>query len=89
MMNEPLLEPKATSPNCCCAQQSSNPMTMPMTAPMAEMMRPSNRKMRTICLSEAPKLRRVTTSSFLSMISIESEPMMLKQATIRMNVRKM
>ena len=34
-------------------------------------------------------LRSVTTSFFLSIMSIESEPMMLKQATASMNVRKM
>ena len=61
---------------------------MPMTAPMADIMRPSNRNIWVICLSLAPRLRSVTTSSFLSIISIESELMMLKQATMRMNVRK-
>ena len=56
---------------------------------IVDIIRPSNRNMRTICLSDAPRLRSVTTSSFLSMISIDNEPMILKQATIRMNVRKM
>ena len=54
-MNEPLLEPSATNPNSCCAQQSNNPTTMPITAPIAEIIRPSKRKIRTICLSDAPK----------------------------------
>ena len=37
----------------------------------------------------APRFLRVATSSFLSIISIDSEPTMLKHATARMNVRKM
>ena len=57
-------------------------------APIAEIIRPSNRNTRTICLSEAPRLRSVTTSSFLSIISIDSDPIMLKHATISMKVRK-
>ena len=61
---------------------------MPTTAPMAEMMRPSKRNMLRICRSVAPRLRRVAASAFLSMMSIESDDMMLKHATISMNVRK-
>ena len=45
--------------------------------------------MRTICLSDAPRLRSVATSAFLSMMSIDRLPMMLKHATASMNVRKM
>ena len=62
---------------------------MPATAPITEIMRPSNRNMRVICLSVAPMLRSVTTSFFLSIMSIDSEPMMLKHATASMNVRNM
>ena len=60
---------------------------MPIKAPKPDIMRPSNKKIRIIWLSLAPKLRRVRTSSFLSIISMEMEPMMLKLATKRINVR--
>ena len=60
---------------------------MPNTAPARAIMRPSNMNICDICLLEAPRLRSVTTSSFLSMMSIDSDPMMLKHATIRIKVR--
>ena len=59
----------------------------PDTAPINEISRPSKRKIRTICRSLAPKLRSVTTSSRLSIMSMDREPMTLKQAIIRMKVK--
>lgn len=47
-----------------------------------------NKKIRTICRSLAPKLRKVTTSSRLSIMSIEREPITLKHAIIRMKRKK-
>ena len=44
--------------------------------------------MRVIWLFVAPRYDSVTASFFFSMISMEREEMMLKHATIRMNVRK-
>ena len=62
---------------------------MPAIAPMTDIIRPSSRNILVICLSVAPMLRSVTTSFFLSIMSIDSEPIMLKQATTSMNVRIM
>ena len=53
-----------------------------------EIIRPSNKKIRVINLSLAPKLRNVATSAFLSIISMDNEPITLKQAIIRIKVRK-
>ena len=78
-----------TKPYSCCNQHKSRPMPIPKTAPMKEIILPSKRNTRAICLSVAPRLRKVTTSSFLSIISIDSEPTILKHATMRMKVRKM
>ena len=87
-MNEPLDVPIFTMPNTCCSQQSRSPRSVPMMAPETEMRLPSIMNMRRMRVSGAPRLLSVATSSFLSIMSIESEPMMLKQAMTRMNVRK-
>jgi len=73
--------------NLICRKQIKRPVIKPAIAPNTDIDHPSYKKTFLIVLRSVPRLLSVDISNFFSNISIVSEPMTLKEATISMKIR--
>ena len=80
---------KRTKPKRICNQQINAPNSKPTIAPITVINQLSNKNMLQIVFKLAPKLRKVAISSFLSIISMVSEPILLNEAIINIKVSMM
>ena len=91
MIKSPSPLPKESKPNCCCKVSIIKPKNKPIKLPARLISIPSTVNIFLIRFLSAPILFSIAISFSFSTIKMEREPIILKDARIRMNsrIRKM